>query len=226
MNLVNAGTTKLSMKRHADRPNDKLNNTQTTAYFDLTWKGKGDLKIKNQLFYDGGQNLNENAYGFAQAFSSYVIEDKIVASDSFDTPFAKISVQASPSLRYTHFHFADDYGVEFWNRPISRSAIAPSRPACWRPRAATTIRTMSRPLHRCGHGGPGRCRLQGRLRFHRRHSLRHGACRFDRMLDKYAPTDIAGNVGAGYGDRHGNGQGHRGRRGRGMPACPTRRLLA
>jgi hypothetical protein len=46
-----------------------------------------------------------------------VIEDKIVVSDTFGDLFAKISLQASPSVRYTHFHFADDYGVELWNRP-------------------------------------------------------------------------------------------------------------
>ncbi|MGQ4827601.1 hypothetical protein, partial [Enterococcus faecalis] len=88
-----------------------------TAYFDLIWTGPGKLEIKNQLFYDGTKNLNENFYGFSQKIDSYVLEDKIVLADSFDTKLAKISVQASPSLRYTHFNFADDYGVELWNRP-------------------------------------------------------------------------------------------------------------
>ncbi|MDP9056594.1 MAG: TonB-dependent receptor [Pseudomonadota bacterium] len=122
LNLVNSGTTHLSMKDTLTGQNDKNNNIQKTAYFDLIWEGQGDLKIKNQLFYDGGNNINENAYGFSQKFKSYVLEDKIVVSDSFKTDFAKISVQASPSLRYTHFNFYDDYGAEFWNRPdISQS---------------------------------------------------------------------------------------------------------
>ena len=116
-NLVNPGTTHLSTRDTLTGADDKNNNVQKTAYFDLIWEGSGDLKIKNQMFYDGGVSLNENAYGFSQAFSSYVMEDKIVVSDSFKTPFAKISVQGSPSLRYTHFHFADDFGAEFWNRP-------------------------------------------------------------------------------------------------------------
>ncbi|CAN5277169.1 hypothetical protein BH10PSE15_BH10PSE15_10170 [soil metagenome] len=98
-------------------PNDKLNNTQKTGYFDLIWNGGGDLEVKNQLFYDGTDNLNENAYGFSQFIHSYVVEDKIVLSDTFTTSAAKISVQVSPSLRYTHFVFGDDYGVELWNRP-------------------------------------------------------------------------------------------------------------
>ena len=117
MNLINPGTTHLSMKDTLTGKNDKNNNIQNTGYFDLIWEGNGDLKIKNQVFYDGGNSLNENAYGFSMAFKSYVLEDKIVLSDSFKTDFAKISVQASPSLRYTHFHFADDFGAEYWNRP-------------------------------------------------------------------------------------------------------------
>ena len=96
MNLVNPGTTHLSTRDTLTGPNDKNNNIQKTAYFDLIWEGKGDLKIKNQAFYDGGVSLNENAYGFSQTFSSYVMEDKIVLSDSFNTSAAKISIQLSP----------------------------------------------------------------------------------------------------------------------------------
>ncbi len=117
MNLLNPGTTHLSMRDTLTGPNDKNNNIQKTAYFDLIWEGKGGLKIKNQAFYDGGVSLNENAYGFSQAFSSYVMEDKIVLSDSFNTSVAKISIQASPSLRHTRFLMNDDFGAEFWNRP-------------------------------------------------------------------------------------------------------------
>ncbi len=122
LGLVNPGTTHLSMKDTLTGKDDKNNNIQNTGYFDLIYDGGGSFKVKNQLFYDGGKNVNENAYGFSQAFKSYVLEDKIVVSDSFKTNFAKISVQASPSLRYTKFHFADDFDAEFWNRPdISQS---------------------------------------------------------------------------------------------------------
>lgn len=115
--LVNPGTTKLSRKDTLTGPDDKLWNTQKTAYFDMIWTGPDKLEIKNQLFYDGTDNLNENYYGFSQTIHSYVIEDKIVLSDTFETSLAKISVQAAPSLRYTHFKFGDDFGVELWNRP-------------------------------------------------------------------------------------------------------------
>ncbi|WP_226015827.1 TonB-dependent siderophore receptor [Novosphingobium sp. FKTRR1] len=115
--LVNPGKTKLSGRDTLTGVGDKLNNDQKTAYFDLIWTGAGKLEIKNQVFYDGTKNLNENLYGFSQMIDSYVLEDKIVISDQFQTSAAKISVQAAPSLRYTHFKFADDFGAEFWNRP-------------------------------------------------------------------------------------------------------------
>jgi len=115
--LINPGTVKLSPKDTLTGVGDKLDNDQKTAYFDLIWSGGGNLEIKNQIFYDGTSNLNENLYGFSQVIHSYVLEDKIVLSDSFDTSAAKISFQLSPSLRFTHFNFGDDFGAEFWNRP-------------------------------------------------------------------------------------------------------------
>jgi iron complex outermembrane receptor protein len=78
--LVNPGTTTLSKRDTLTGPNDKLNNDQKTFYFDLIWTGPGKLEIKNQLFYDGTKNLNENYYGFSQKINSYVLEDKIVAA--------------------------------------------------------------------------------------------------------------------------------------------------
>lgn len=115
--LINPKIVKLSPRDTLTGVGDKLNNDQKTAYFDLIWTGPDKLEIKNQVFYDGTRNLNENLYGFSQTINSYVLEDKIVMSDSFTTSGAKISVQASPSLRYTHFVFGDDFGAEFWNRP-------------------------------------------------------------------------------------------------------------
>lgn len=114
--LTNAGTAKLSRRDTLTGPNDKLWNTQKTAYFDLIWDGSDTLQIKNQLFFDRTDNLNENAYGFSQFIHSYVIEDKIVAAKSFTTDAGKFSFQASPSIRYTKFFFGDDYDVEEFNR--------------------------------------------------------------------------------------------------------------
>ncbi|MET0371071.1 MAG: TonB-dependent receptor plug domain-containing protein [Sphingobium sp.] len=115
--LVNPGTTKLSRKDTLTGKGDLLKNTQKLFYFDLIWEGEDDLVIKNQVFYDGSDNLNENLYGFSQFIKSYVLEDKIVVAKTFTTSAAKISVQASPSLRRTSFKFGDDFNAEFWNRP-------------------------------------------------------------------------------------------------------------
>ncbi|MDE1914771.1 MAG: TonB-dependent receptor plug domain-containing protein [Sphingomonadales bacterium] len=201
-NLVNAGTTHLSMRDTLTGTNDKLNNVQKTGYFDLTWSGKGDLKIKNQLFYDGGVNLNENAYGFAQAFSSYVIEDKIVLSDSFDTKFAKISVQASPSLRYTHFNFADDYGVELWNRP-DISLADPYTPQSTRLLSTQCGCDYSDYVY--GYyldtGIAGLVDVDTKIGFDLIGGVRYDSVhsKSTAWLSKYDPTNISSNVGAGYG---------------------------
>jgi iron complex outermembrane receptor protein len=154
---------------NADRPERPLNNTQKTAYFDLTWQGKGDLKIKNQLFYDGGKNLNENAYGFSQAFNSYVIEDKIVVSDSFSDLFAKISQGLALGALH-HFHFADDYGVELWNRPDITGLHAAIHPPALHPVRLRLIPAMSRPTPITASRAWSMWILH-RPRFHRRHPV-------------------------------------------------------
>ena len=114
--LTNSGTAKLSRRDTLTGPNDVLKNKQSTGYFDLIYTGQNDFEIKNQLFYDKTENLNENAYGFSQFVDSYVIEDKIVASKIFTNSTGKFSYQLSPSIRYTNFHFGDDFTYEYFHR--------------------------------------------------------------------------------------------------------------
>ena len=116
MALTNPGTAKLSRKDTLTGPNDFLRNKQTTGYFDIIYTGDNDFDIKNQLFYDKTENLNENAYGFAQFVDSYVIEDKIVASKKYTNAMGVFSYQLSPSIRYTNFHFGDDFTYEYFHR--------------------------------------------------------------------------------------------------------------
>lgn len=116
LGLTNVGTTTLSRKDVLTGPNDFLKNKQKTAYFDTIWEGPGDLEIKNQFFYDGTVNHNNNAYGFAQFHDSYVIEDKVVASNTFANSLGKFSLQLSPSLRYTKFLHGDDFNFEYFHR--------------------------------------------------------------------------------------------------------------
>lgn len=114
--LTNVGTTTLSRKNTLAGPRDRLDNVAWTAYFDVIADLGGDLEIKNQLFYDGYRNINENSYGFSQFHNSYVIEDKIVLSKIFSTSAGKISLQLSPSYRYTNFQHGDDFTYEFFHR--------------------------------------------------------------------------------------------------------------
>lgn len=114
--LTNVGTAKLDRRNTLTGPNDKLNNKAKTAYLDLIFDGGDGLEIKNQLFYDGYTNLNENAYGFSQFHDSWVIEDRIVVAKSFTTDIGKFSFQASPSIRYTEFKHGDDFNYEYFHR--------------------------------------------------------------------------------------------------------------
>ncbi|TCS10272.1 TonB-dependent receptor plug domain-containing protein [Caulobacter sp. BK020] len=116
MALTSSGTAKLSRKDTLTGVDDLLQNKQTTGYFDLIYTGANDFEIKNQLFYDKTKNLNENAYGFSQFVDSYVIEDKIVASQTFTNAMGKFAYQISPSIRYTNFHFGDDFTYEYFHR--------------------------------------------------------------------------------------------------------------
>lgn len=114
--LTNIGAAKLSPRNTLTGENDILNNVAKTFYVDLVWDGGDDLEIKNQFFYDGYDNLNENAYGFSQFADSYVIENKILISKKFTTDTGTFSIQASPSIRYTNFAHGDDFGYEFFGR--------------------------------------------------------------------------------------------------------------
>jgi iron complex outermembrane receptor protein len=203
MNLLNPHTVKLSTRDTLTGANDKNNNIQKTFYFDLIWQGGGDLTVKNQVFYDGGDSLNENAYGFSMRFKSFVLEDKIVIADTFKTDFAKISVQLSPSVRHTHFNFQDDFGAEYWNRPdISVADLYTPNNT----RLLSTQCDCNYSDYLTGHYTD--LGLAGLVDFDTVVGLDFlGGLRYDRVsavsnayLDKYdaANGDIANNVGAGY----------------------------
>jgi iron complex outermembrane receptor protein len=114
--LVNTGTAQLSRRDVLTGQDDFLHNKQTTGYFDTIYDAPGGLEIKNQLFFDGTKNTNNNDYGFSQRVNSYVIEDKIVIAKTFDTNAGKLGFQISPSVRYTHFNYGDDFDYEYFNR--------------------------------------------------------------------------------------------------------------
>lgn len=116
LGLTNTGTTTLSRKNVLTGPNDFLKNIAKTGYFDIIYDAGNGLELKNQLFYDGIRNDNNNAYGFSQFHRSYVIEDKIVASKTIKSDIGTFSIQASPSVRYTKFLHGDDFTFEYFHR--------------------------------------------------------------------------------------------------------------
>ena len=117
MRLVNVGEAILDGSQVLVAPDDVVANDVVTLYFDaiLQPDGRG-WEWTNQLFYEAYDNLNENAYGFSQFHDTWVIEDKLVAANSWRAGGATVSLQISPSLRYTNFDHADDYTNEYFDR--------------------------------------------------------------------------------------------------------------
>lgn len=116
LNLVNTGTAKLSRKNTLTGKDDRLDNNATTFYFDLTYTSDSGFEIKNQMFYDRYENINENTYGFSQFADSYVFEDKLIFSNKFVTNAGDFAFQLSPSIRYTNFKHGDDFNYEYFHR--------------------------------------------------------------------------------------------------------------
>lgn len=116
MALENTGTAILDGSQVLVAADDTLENEVLTLYFDTLYYAESGWETKNQLFYEHYENLNENAYGFAQFHDSYVIEDKIVFSKEFHSDGLTTSLQLSPSIRYTNFEHGDDYTNEYFDR--------------------------------------------------------------------------------------------------------------
>ena len=114
--LENTGTTTLSRQKVLTGPDDTLENEMLTLYFDVIYENENGLEIKNQMFYEGYENFNENQYGFSQFHDSWVFENKLVITQEFDLDFADITAQVSPSVRHTDFLHGDDFFFEYFHR--------------------------------------------------------------------------------------------------------------
>lgn len=114
--LENTGTTTLSRRNSLAGPDDLLENEAILLYADFIWESDAGFEIKNQLFYDATDNLNENDYGFSQFVDSWVVENKLIFSNSYTTEYGKFSFQLSPSIRHTDFQQGDDFDLEFFHR--------------------------------------------------------------------------------------------------------------
>ena len=117
LRLVNVGEAMLDGSQSLVGPDDILANEVITLYFDVVLRpADSGWEWTNQLFYEAYDNLNENAYGFSQFHDTWVVEDKLVAANEWRTGGASVSLQLSPSLRYTNFDHGDDYTNEYFDR--------------------------------------------------------------------------------------------------------------
>ena len=114
--LDNPGTTTLGRNQVLAAADDVLLNTVETLYFDIFYYTDNGWEIKNQMFYEAYENLNENAYGFAQFHDSSVFENKLVFSTEYESDALLAQFQISPSIRHTEFLHGDDYTNEYFNR--------------------------------------------------------------------------------------------------------------
>ena len=130
MRLTNVGEAMLDGSQSLIAPDDILVNEVITLYFDVVLRpADSGWEWTNQLFYEAYDNLNENAYGFSQFHDTWVVEDKLVAANEWRTGGATVSLQLSPSLRYTNFDHGDDYTNEYFDR---RDLTRPAGPLATR----------------------------------------------------------------------------------------------
>jgi iron complex outermembrane receptor protein len=114
--LNDVGTAILDPKTTLIGAEDHLENQVATLYFDVIIDTDAGWEVKNQLFYESYENVNENAYGFSQFHETYVIEEKLVLSKTYTFDSLVASVQLSPSIRFTDFEHGDDYTNEYFGR--------------------------------------------------------------------------------------------------------------
>lgn len=115
--LENVGTAKLKGSQTMVAPDDKLQTTVGTFYFDTIHEASDSFTVTNKFFYEELENINENAYGFSQFVDSYVVEDQVIfAFDTQHASWLEASYQVSPSIRYTSFKQGDDFDYEYFDR--------------------------------------------------------------------------------------------------------------
>ncbi len=110
------GTAKIDGSDVLVAPDDTLENEDYVFYFDIIWTFDNGMELKNQLYYESYDNLNENAYGFSQFHETWVVEDKLVLSGKWEADGVVTQWQLSPSIRHTDFDHGDDYTNEYFDR--------------------------------------------------------------------------------------------------------------
>ncbi|MEL6870456.1 MAG: TonB-dependent receptor plug domain-containing protein [Pseudomonadota bacterium] len=114
--LENPGTAQLDPSQVLVAPDDQLANEVMTLYFDAIYQSALGWEVKNQLFYEKYDNVNENAYGFSQFHDSWVVEDKLVFEKVIESDYLTSTFQISPSIRHTDFNHGSDFINEYFDR--------------------------------------------------------------------------------------------------------------
>ena len=114
--LVNPGRATIDGSTVLVAPEDRLDNDVTTLYFDFSQETESGWIRENKLFFEQYENVNENAYGFSQFHDSWVLEDKLIFTKTYNLDGLTASLQISPSFRQTTFKHGDDYTNEHFDR--------------------------------------------------------------------------------------------------------------
>ena len=116
LGLVDPGTAKLRTSRVLVTADDILANESVVAYLDAYVSTDGGWEWRNQLYFESSDHLNHSLHTFSQFHDTWVLEEKVVLSRDFRTDAASVSLQLSPSVRFTSFDHGDDYTNEYFDR--------------------------------------------------------------------------------------------------------------
>ena len=109
LGLVDVGTARLKPSQVLVTSDDILANESLVAYLDGILTTDSQWEWRNQLYFESSEHLNQSLHTFSQFHDTWVVEDKLVVSNVFRTDTATVSLQLSPSIRFTDFHHGDDY---------------------------------------------------------------------------------------------------------------------
>ena len=116
LGLVDVGTARLKPSQVLVTSDDVLANESLIVYLDGILTTDSQWEWRNQFYFESSEHLNRSLHTFSQFHDTWVVEDKLVASNVFRTDTATVSLQLSPSIRFTDFHHGDDYTNEYFDR--------------------------------------------------------------------------------------------------------------
>ena len=116
LGLIDVGTARLKPSQVLVTSDDILANESLVAYLDGILTTDSQWEWRNQLYFESSEHLNQSLHTFSQFHDTWVVEDKLVVSNVFRTDTTTVSLQLSPSIRFTDLHHGDDYTNEYFDR--------------------------------------------------------------------------------------------------------------